>query len=284
MHWISVAVIFFASTAYKPFFEFTPSWRFVYNQTSLSSWLPVVTVITMYYFYHYYRNRYVIGVPVLGKIMKNYEAHPFRNYCIVHNAFLSGASLVLFTILATIILKSYREHGFYYIICSRCLHEIGMYSLVVYANYLLKYYELIDTFLIVFKKKPVDNLHFYHHAATLFLTYTQQVYHSSVQWVPILVNLFIHIIMYYYYMLCSMGYRNIWWKKSLTILQIAQFVVDLIACWGAWAILRYNHNACHGSDLGAIIGVSIITSYLFLFIDFFKRTYNRVTAGKPKKE
>lgn len=140
-----------------------------------------------------YRNSYVAGVPLLGRIMKNHEAHPFRNYCIVHNGFLSVASLVLFTVLGNVVLQAYREHGLYYIICSRSMHENGVYAIAIYANYLLKYYELIDTFLIVLKKKPVDGLHFYHHAATLFLTYTQQVYHSSVQWVPILINLFVYI-------------------------------------------------------------------------------------------
>lgn len=91
--------------------------------------------------------------------------------------------------------------------------------------------------------------------------------------------------MYYYYMLCSIGFRGLWWKKSLTILQIIQFVLDLAACWGAWIAIMINPNKCHGSHLGAIIGVSIITSYLFLFIDFFKRTYKRLSGGnKPKKD
>ena len=91
--------------------------------------------------------------------------------------------------------------------------------------------------------------------------------HSSVQWVPITINLLVHIFMYYvsssssrntrtlveliptptapstqYYMLSALRI-NVWWKKYLTQLQILQFVIDIIACeffiftapcWGRW--------------------------------------------------
>lgn len=86
----------------------------------------------------------------------------------------------------------YSVQDVFFIYIKIAMHENSLYEIVIYANYLLKYYELIDTFLIVLKKKPVDGLHFYHHAATLFLTFTQQLYHSSVQWTPILINLFVY--------------------------------------------------------------------------------------------
>jgi hypothetical protein len=43
-------------------------------------------------------------------------------------------------------------------------------------------------------------------------------------WVPILLNTFVHIVMYYYYLLVIFGYKP-WWKMHLTDLQLVQFVL-----------------------------------------------------------
>lgn len=64
-------------------------------------------------------------------------------------------------------------------------------------NYLVKLYEFLDTVILILKNKPVIFLHEYHHAATLFLCWIQMEEHSACQWVPITINLFVHIFMYY---------------------------------------------------------------------------------------
>lgn len=52
----------------------------------------------------------------------------------------------------------------------------GPIGLAAYIFYLSKYYEFVDTFILVLRKKPVIFLHVYHHAVmpavrTLLLSY-----------------------------------------------------------------------------------------------------------------
>jgi len=99
--------------------------------------------------------------------------------------------------------------------------------------------------------------------------------------VPITLNLMVHVAMYYYYFR-SAGGAKIWWKKYLTTLQIVQFVLDLVFvyfCSYTYFTANYwpwmpNAGSCAGEEYAAIFGCGLLSSYLYLFIDFYRKTYN----------
>ena len=47
-------------------------------------------------------------------------------------------------------------------------HDNAALHVLYYMNYLLKFYEFVDTYVILLKKRPLIFLHWYHHASNRF--------------------------------------------------------------------------------------------------------------------
>ncbi|ORY23942.1 ELO family [Naematelia encephala] len=217
------------------------------------------------------------------EIMRSRPAFKLTFLFQVHNLLLTTGSGILLALMLEEILPLYLKHGFYWSICYKGAFTPRLVSYYM-VNYYIKYVELIDTVFLVLKKKPLAFLHVFHHAATAILCFTQLEGETSVQWVVITLNLTVHVIMYYYYY-ATAGGKRIWWKKYLTTLQISQFVIDLFITY--FASTSYQHFAtkyapflptmddCVGSEGAALFGCGLLTSYLFLFIAFYRATYKK---------
>ncbi|CAO2652480.1 Nn.00g007630.m01.CDS01 [Neocucurbitaria sp. VM-36] len=92
--------------------------------------------------------------------------------------------------------------------------------------YLSKFYEVLDTAIILAKGKRSTTLQKYHHAGAMLSMWAGMRFMSPPIWMFVLVNSGIHAMMYTYYTVSALGYRvpNVV-KRTLTTLQITQFLV-----------------------------------------------------------
>ncbi|KAK8090008.1 GNS1/SUR4 family protein [Apiospora hydei] len=92
--------------------------------------------------------------------------------------------------------------------------------------YLSKFYEVLDTFIILAKGKLSSTLQTYHHAGAMMCMWAGIRFMSVPIWMFVFVNSGIHAMMYTYYTVTAFNIRvPTAIKRTLTTLQITQFLV-----------------------------------------------------------
>lgn len=92
--------------------------------------------------------------------------------------------------------------------------------------YLSKFYEVLDTVIILAKGKKSSTLQTYHHAGAMMCMWAGIRYMASPIWIFALFNSLIHAMMYTYYTLTAISVPvPVRIKRSLTTLQIVQFII-----------------------------------------------------------
>jgi elongation of very long chain fatty acids protein 4 len=95
---------------------------------------------------------------------------------------------------------------------------------------LLKVSDFFDTIFFILQKKTahVSFLHVYHHSTTMLIAFLVfRILHTEQSLVYAAINCTVHVIMYSYYFLTSLGYKP-FWKKLVTLVQLAQFLLLMI--------------------------------------------------------
>ncbi|TFY80721.1 hypothetical protein EWM64_g3290 [Hericium alpestre] len=229
---------------------------------------------------------YLVVIFGIQAIMMNRSPLKLTLLFQVHNVILSAGSTLLLALMLEEILPKVWSHGVFYAICNPAVwtERMEFYYMI---NYSFKYLELLDTIFLALKKKPLAFLHVFHHSATALLCYTQLNGRTSISWVVITLNLAVHVLMYYYYY-ATAGGAKIWWKKYLTTMQIVQFIIDLfVVYFGTYSYFAASYwpnlpsvGSCAGTESAALFGCGLLTSYLFLFINFYVQTYRKPAKGK----
>ncbi|XP_065155414.1 very long chain fatty acid elongase AAEL008004-like [Atheta coriaria] len=154
----------------------------------------------------------------------------------------------------------------------------------VYFYFICKLTELLDTVFFVLRKKmnQVSFLHLYHHSLMPVCAWVGAKFlpggHGTLLG---LINSFIHIIMYSYYLVASLGpqyQKYLWWKKYLTAMQMVQFCI--IAVHNFQVLFR---QCDYPKFIAFLLGMQAIF-FFYLFGSFYYRTYVKPTHAPPPKE
>ncbi|CAD2219300.1 GNS1/SUR4 family, putative [Angomonas deanei] len=180
-----------------------------------------------------------------------------------------------------------REGSFYNSVCVWYPDQFyaGRVGFFVCLFILSKIPEMLDTVFLVFKKKPVIFLHWYHHITVMLYCWHSYVYHISAGLIFSSMNYFVHSFMYFYYLLAELGYgrqlRPI--APLITVLQIAQMVVGGFVEVYSLYYIYFTEEGCPGANAcNCRLGFLMYASYFFLFSKLFKDKY--FGPKKPKKD
>lgn len=149
--------------------------------------------------------------------------------------------------------------------------------------YFSKFTEFFDTIFFILRKKyaQVSTLHVIHHGVMPFSVWMGLKFapggHSTFF---ALLNTFVHIIMYFYYMVAAMGseyQKYLWWKKYLTSFQMIQFVA-IMAHQFQLLFIECDYPRTFMIWIG-LHGVL----FLGLFSDFYTEKYGKDIRKKRNK-
>ncbi|CAH8636332.1 unnamed protein product [Schistosoma rodhaini] len=147
---------------------------------------------------------------------------------------------------------------------------------LVYYGYLFffsKFVEMLDTVFFLYRGKvdQVTFLHVFHHASMPPSVWWGLKYApGGLLYMFPLINSFVHIIMYIYYGLTSIGlYQYLWWKNYLTIIQMLQFL---------WFIIHQGkfllfYKQCKFPKIFPFIICLYSLLFFLLFLNFYIKAY-----------
>ena len=172
------------------------------------------------------------------------------------------------------------SHGFHFTTCEDPRNwflrydepnPVGFWvTLFIYS----KIPELIDTIFLVFQKKPVIFLHWFHHVTVLLYCW-----HAFSNWTAsglwfVAMNFSVHSVMYFYYFLSISGFKSL--AKPLapliTSIQMIQMIVGCLVTYNT-AVTKQNGGECAVNSANYKLGLAMYGTYFGLFAVLFYNLY-----------
>lgn len=153
----------------------------------------------------------------------------------------------------------------------------------VYMYFMCKLIELLDTMFFVLRKKnrQITFLHLYHHSIMPICGWIGVKFlaggHPTLLGV---INSFVHIIMYTYYMLSAFGpdiKKYLWWKKHLTTLQIVQFIIIFFHNF------QMLFTSCNFPKPLSVLLVINASLFIYMFGSFYVNNYLKSNVRREPK-
>lgn len=226
---------------------------------------------------------YLVAVLLLLHLVPE-GGFPLERVFLVHNIFLSGLSIVLCGgCIWEIGARAWSEGAVDWMLCENShVAARGPLYFWSYAFYASKYYELLDTFLAVLNGSRPKHflLHVYHHALVPVMVWSWLEYRMSLQFIGVILNTFVHIVMYAFFALKVLKVSTPW-KRYVTLLQITQFLC-MIPCGVAVVVKEWMGCTCSGWWV-MLVNLCFNLTLLKLFIDV-SRGHGQVTDAPCRFE
>ncbi|GAB0092809.1 Elongation of very long chain fatty acids protein [Sergentomyia squamirostris] len=215
--------------------------------------------------------------------MKNRPPYNLKGLILIYN--LAVALVNAYILVETVICITALNYSMY---CNesaknnRDPYEMRLVN-VSWLFYIAKYVEFFDTLFFVLRKKEqnLSFLHIYHHSSIVFFIWIR------VKWFPtgnsfltIIINSGVHVIMYLYYGLTLLGpkvAKYLWWKKYLTILQLAQFLFGIYV-----HAVSLKMNCTFYPKWYIVTEIVYVLIFVFLFSQFYFQSYSKALKSTKK--
>lgn len=146
----------------------------------------------------------------------------------------------------------------------------------IWVFHITKYYEFMDTVIMILRKsfRQVTFLHVYHHTSVVLYTWFVLYDHPGGDYyMGPLLNSWVHIWMYVYYLLSSFMCKQsrtkyLWWSTYLTKMQILQFVINLF--YSIYSLMYSPYNTPLYK-----YGLYHQLSFIILFGHFYHHKYKK---------
>jgi len=217
---------------------------------------------------------YIIAVFLLQKIMSYRQ----RGFHLQLPLAIFSLGMAIFSILGVMRMmpefsRALYRHGFEHSFCisSFCEDHVAAtwYKLFGWS----KYVELIDTLFLILRKRPVNFIHWYHHATVLVVTWHGiHTFIAAGRW-WVTMNYIVHSIMYSYFAWRALGYGcPRWIPMSITSLQLAQMGMALVLGYNIVNV-KLSGRLCHHPWENLYLAIAIFSTYIYLFARFFYFSY-----------
>jgi len=233
---------------------------------------------------------YIVASGPLFKFLRRFidsKALWFRLSIATHNLCLAVFSAVVAWNTYPIVYHHLRMEGLYNTYCDPkgtlwgTEHGFGSWSLIFYIS---KYYEFIDTWILILKGKNPSFLQKYHHTGIAFCMWIGVVSQSTSWFIYlVLFNSVIHTLMYTYFFLKTlyptMRINNV--AKNLTRAQITQFIAGV--SFSSGVLFLGDECDSRSSRFGLYCAIAYCAGLIHLFVSFAVRKYSTTTSS-PRKD
>ena len=189
----------------------------------------------------------------------------------LHNLILCIFSVLCFINTAPVIYNFMVNIGWRKASCGLIQKEYeSNYGFWSFLFYLSKYYEFLDTYIVIWKgRRPIFLQKFHHMGAVIGMWFVITT-RSTCGYIFVVENSFIHSIMYLYYAL-SVWKIKIPFKFMITILQMIQFISGMSL--GIVQLVFFGECLTTGDVMTIIYHELYVGTLFVLFRGFYKKTY-----------